>query len=476
VKAAIPSHSSLHGIVLLLCVMAVLVCAAVPPGSNPQLVWFGLEVLIFGMLAVQVSGDLLLGRHGRRPGMQKVILGLMALWIACVFLQSVELPESTVRNLNPAVHDAQRDLALINVNAVSTLSIDSGRTFNEFLKYAACAAFFYLVLTLVSSSRRLLAVVGSLGLAAIVQALMVLYGDFADHEEAWALVSELSVNSGTVDQLGRSSSLLMMVLCVVLGVLVWRINCKSGADRWDPATYSRSEIAVVVAVLAAIASIVAAVLMAGNESSVLILVPAFAAVLILLRGDARSKDGERALGVAILSFAAPVFVHVFVSRDIDGVDPGSLVRYLKGLGTLSGVWKTGVGAGNYEWGFPVYGGGNFDFAAYGQGSNDYLRTVVEQGLALTVLLGAVVVLTLRELCKGYRNRRNPLVRGVVFGCLLGMVYTLMHSTIGLNFRSPSNVLYFFAIAAVGLAASRLDRQRRKITSLNHPEDEGKETV
>ncbi|HSH42888.1 MAG TPA: hypothetical protein VK973_12260, partial [Arenicellales bacterium] len=69
-------------------------------------------------------------------------------------------------------------------------------------------------------------------------------------------------------------------------------------------------------------------------------------------------------------------------------------------------------------------------------------------------------LMIREMLTGYRVRRNPVIRGVIFGCLVSTGFMLLHALVEFNFRIPANAAYFHVIAALGIAASRIDRGAR----------------
>jgi hypothetical protein len=41
-----------------------------------------------------------------------------------------------------------------------------------------------------------------------------------------------------------------------------------------------------------------------------------------------------------------------------------------------------------------------------------------------------------------------------------MIFMLLHATVEFNFQIPANTVYFLVIAATGIAACRVDRQKR----------------
>ena len=117
----------------------------------------------------------------------------------------------------------------------------------------------------------------------------------------------------------------------------------------------------------------------------------------------------------------------------------------------------GVGAGNYEWILPAYRDDTLRFLTYDHAHNDYLELLIEQGVLGVVILGAAIVAIFVRLERGFRDRRDPLMRGILFGSMLSLGVMLIHSLVEFNFQIPANAVFFFAVAGLGLTATHLAR-------------------
>lgn len=454
-----------HGSLVFVCLLLALVLVPIPLGSNRPYAWFAWEAAMYGLFAFWALGLLVSGHRPRWSTTSVTILTVLSVWLALVLLQSIPMPESVVAALNPVVHALQQNLALISVATQSTLSIDAANSYNEFLKYGAYLAVFTLTLATVVTRTRLLIIVGVIIMVGVLEALFGIYSYATGYVIFPESGAANELRAGTFVNRNHFANLLTMTLGLVFGLLTAIINARSEPGRLKFSLYSDQDTAMILLLLGAAMMIVAGIFVSGSRAPIVFFTIILGIMVVVARFGPRTSTGELVLVPVVLLGAAAVvlgmgFAESFVrllDRDILGGE--RMVQNISSLHLLSAVWIAGTGAGNYQWMFPMFRGDDLRFVNYDHAHNDYLQTAVEQGIPVAAVLALGVALIVRELYRGYRLRRNPLIRGVIFGCLLSTGFMLLHALVEFNFRIPANAAYFFVIAAVGIAACRVERGR-----------------
>ena len=77
-----------------------------------------------------------------------------------------------------------------------------------------------------------------------------------------------------------------------------------------------------------------------------------------------------------------------------------------------------------------------------------------------VPLSLSILLAIQATVKTLSRRRNPLMKGVAFGCLMGIVSLLIHSSVDFNLQMPANGLLFVLLLALAPIAWSLERGRK----------------
>jgi hypothetical protein len=74
------------------------------------------------------------------------------------------------------------------------------------------------------------------------------------------------------------------------------------------------------------------------------------------------------------------------------------------------------------------------------------------------ILGVFVALSLGAALLAQWRRRDPLMRGMAFACVMGVTSLLIHSWTDFNLQIPANALLFMVLLALGWIALFLDRR------------------
>jgi O-antigen ligase len=120
----------------------------------------------------------------------------------------------------------------------------------------------------------------------------------------------------------------------------------------------------------------------------------------------------------------------------------------------------GTGAGTYEWIFPFYKTQNLGGKIFDHAHNDYLEMLTDQGIVGFILLGSPLLLLFVSILKALKNRRDPLLCGVMFGVICGVSSMLIHAIVDFNFQIPANAAYFWCLLGVGVSCLLMKRKRK----------------
>jgi O-antigen ligase len=86
---------------------------------------------------------------------------------------------------------------------------------------------------------------------------------------------------------------------------------------------------------------------------------------------------------------------------------------------------------------------------YDYAHNDYAQFASESKLLGLGILALFVASTLAAALRAQWRRRDPLMRGMSFACIMGVTAILIHSTADFNLQIPANAVYFMVLLALG---------------------------
>jgi hypothetical protein len=73
-------------------------------------------------------------------------------------------------------------------------------------------------------------------------------------------------------------------------------------------------------------------------------------------------------------------------------------------------------------------------------------------------MGSLVLFTLAVALVAQWARRDPLMRGMSFACIMGVTAILIHSWVDFNLQIPANATLFVTLLALGWISLHLDRR------------------
>ena len=451
-----------------LMLLVVVVWMPLPLGSNRPWAWSLLEVAVVGGFGLA----LLMSSACRDATVQAVrsLRGasvLFAAWLAFGLFQTLPLGDALVAYLAPGPAAIYRSGGILTAGRPAAVAVDTGLAVDEWLKHLAWVVLFFWVLALVRSRRRLrvlaLVLVGT-GLFEAAYGLAVWLG--GDSLGLWRPEwYGHHVVTGTFVNRNHFAAHIVMTFSVGLGLLLAELL----RSRWIGAGY-RQRVRDLAALLhgprllalSGLAIMALALVLSTSRGGMLALLGALALVSGLGAVWHRRGHAERrAFGVAMAVILAAVLwtgpATLLARFDSIGSESEGRIDVWRDTGALisSSPWF-GVGGGNYRWSITAFRTADLGGTWINHAHNDYLELLAEYGAVGGLLAGLPVLMVLGGVLLGFRRRRDPLVRGLLFGALTACLAFLLHAFVDFNFRIPANAGYFFVILAMGLAAARVD--------------------
>jgi len=397
-----------------------------------------------------------------------VPLVLLWLWPAYLLAQVAPLPAGVLEALSPVTARLYAQAARAGVDPVAAISVDRSATLVEVQKTLCYVSVLTLVLALVHGRGRLLALCWTLlgsGLAVAVYGLAVHFSD--GRLGLWdPRVYGRYETSVTGSYVNRNHFAGLMALATALG-----IGLALGVREHAPAERGWRALARVLSgalierhglVLLVVAVMLGALVLSGSRGGL----GAFGVSVVVMLALAAATRGRRAAELAFAPWLAAAAIGA-----VTWLGLGATGERLFAIGLASDrgqlreiSWRIiadfpllGSGAGTYRHVFPAYKDERFGAWLYEHAHNDYLELLADQGLVGAALVGAGVLLLLRVILAGYRSRRDPLYRGILFGTLTGLLALMAHGLVDFNFHIPANAAWFFALLGIGVRASTLER-------------------
>jgi len=458
------------GIALFAGFLALLVWAPIPLGSNRPWAWMVLEVWAYALFAAWTLAWALrrvdVPPALRRSGPAGIVL---AAWLALQVLHVLPLPAAWVTALSPEaarMHALARDLGA--ASSTATLSIDPHASLVSLYKSFAYAAIFFLALALVSRRSRILVFARVLVYAAVVHAVYAVMLHLANANDEWfgTLIAHSDSASGTYANRNHFAGFLEMSLALGIGLLIAGLSDRR-ADSWkkffrftidwilSPKMVLRLALCILVIALTTTHSRM------GNT--------AFFSSLLIAGGIGIALSRHATRNTVIL-LASLVAIDLFIVGSWFGVE--KLAQRLEQT-TVQDVRQReepsahtlplirdyavfGSGPGSFHVAFPRYrppSVANF----YDYTHNDYVQFSSESGIPGFLVLGVFVLLALRAALVAQWRRRDPLMRGISFACIMGVVSILIHSWVDFNLQIPANAMLFMVLLALGWISLYHDR-------------------
>ena len=432
---------------IFVCYLALLLWAPVPLGSNRSWAWALLALWVLALALWWLAG-FIRGKYSYpivlREAWPMLLCGL--LWLGYVWLQLLPLPVEFLSLLSPQSARWHIAAAAPATLIAAPLTLDPYATLEAACKSTAYLAFFALSLILLRDRDRIRYAAYALIASGVLQAL---YG---------ALISLQSlgeVASGTFANRNHYAAYLTMCLSVGIGVLIANL---SGTQNQSWGRFVRNLMHWVITPkmglrLGLVVMVIALVLTRsrmGNSSFFISLLITGVIGLLLAKRATKSMVILLVSLVAVDLFIVGTYfgtrrvVERIAQTAVETEDRDEVAAYALDM------WKDypvfGSGLGSFPVVFPRYSADG-TLVSYTHAHNDYLEFGAEAGAVGLSLLGLMVLMSLAVALRAQYLRRDPLMRGLSFAAMMGILALMIHSSVDFNLQIPANALTFMLLLA-----------------------------
>lgn len=431
--------------------LALIFWLPIPLGSNRPWAWGIIEITIFLLLATH----LLLAIKNNHDVLKKLLpykyllLGFFIVQ-AWLILQYTPLPNAILYSLSPNLADVYQYFP----SQWHTFSLDPSETRVASYKGLAYLSVMILSILLVTSEYRLKQLLVIMVLSGTFQAVYGSLQAMSGNKLSWVFeVYNSTIATGGFIYKNHFANFLLLCLSMGIGLLVANITQHSTNSTRNRIRHLVSALLEGKAVIRiALALMVIGLVMSRSRMGN----AAFFISMTLTGLFAFIYFKERSKGLTIL-LVSLFIIDTFILGAWFGLDKvktrieqTSLSQETRdevnvyGLELIKKYPLMGTGAGSFYTVFPMVKGDDIKLF-YDHAHNDYLQFSIEYGLFITLLLAVLVLVSLWQAIYTMRNRKNNLMKGTAFGCMMAIIGMLIHITVDFNLQAPANAVYFVLI-------------------------------
>lgn len=463
------NNSKPKGKVPFYCLLILLFWLPIPLASNRPWAWglmnIACYVLLFAtvyVFASDIKSKLL--KH-------KTPLVLLVIFIAFSIMQIIPLPSAILQYLspeaaslysNPVANGGSVVTENINANYIP-LSIDPAQSVISLYKTLSYASLFICALLLCNSASRIRSTLVAVVVIGIFQAsygaLEILLGVNT------SLVFQLPVKgiaTGTFVYKNHYANYLLLCLSMSVGYLVSTLLDQQSGTRTthkirnflETLLHGKALVRIALAIM--VIALVMSRSRMGNTAF-------FAAMTVVgLLSLFLIKKRTKGLSILIVSM---FIIDMFILSAYFGLDKvktrleqTSLSQESRdevirdSLPLLHDFAPTGSGMGSFYGIFPKYQSEDIT-SLYDHAHNDYLQFAIEAGIPATLVLFLLPLLAGISCIKAIKNRRNTLMKGTAFGCLMAIIGMAIHMSVDFPLQAPSNAALFMVILAMAFQSN-----------------------
>ncbi len=331
-------------------------------------------------------------------------------------------------------------------------------------------AFFVMALALLNNTARIRLAAYTLIASGLFQAIYGSLMTLSGIEFSFFIPKDSYTGVATGTFVNRNHLAGYLVICLSLGLGMMIATLKSTASgnwrnrlrRWMTALLSAKVLLRLSLVIMVIGLVLTHSRM-GNSSF-------FAAMMIT--GALALLLGKRASRSTAILLTSLLVIDVFIvgtffgiEKVVDRLEQTSIEREsrdevdLYSLHTFNQARLAGTGTGTFYTAFPQVRQADIKIF-YDHAHNDYIEFLTERGIIGFMPLLTAVVLTFIVALRAQWLRKNPLMRGLSFGCLMSVIAMSIHATVDFNLQIPANAASFMLILAFGWISLYFEPRQR----------------
>ena len=447
--------------------LALIFWVPIPLGSNRPWAWGLIEIIVFLLLSIHLYFAI----KNKDDIFEKLLpykyLLIGFLIVQCwLILQYIPLPSTILYSLSPNLADVYQYFP----NEWRTLSLDPSET--RVASYKGLAYFCIIILSilLITSESRLKQLLTIIVLSGTFQAVYGSLQAMSSNELSWVFeVHNSTIATGGFIYKNHFANFLLLCLSMGIGLLVANLTQHSaGSTREKIRNIVSALIEGKAVIRIALALMVIGLVMSRSRmgNAAFFISMTITGIFAFIYFKQRSKG----LTVLLISlFIIDTFIlgaWFGLDKVKNRIEQTSLSQETRdevniyGLELIKKYPLMGTGAGSFYTVFPMVKGDDIKLF-YDHAHNDYLQFSIEYGLLMTLLLATLVFASLWQAIYTMRNRKNNLMKGTAFGCMMAIIGMLIHITVDFNLQAPANAVYFVLILTLAWQARFLLRHKHR---------------
>jgi O-antigen ligase len=436
---------------------ALLVWLPLPLGSNRPWAWSIMEIwtalLVIGWCWLYFRNKVVISDSCRAA---RFVLLVFSVWLIYIALQLIPLPAQVLTELSPL---SLAHWSLLGSDSiVARISVDPKITQVSLLLSISYFLIFFLTLVLVSNRQRLKTLAYTLVFSGLFQAVYGAVMTLSNWEYGFFIkkYDYIGVATGTFVNRNHLAGYLEMTLAIGIGLLIASLDTNSASTLKKKAlNFLRLLLSAKARLrLSLVMMVIALVLTHSRMGNTAFFTSLFITGAI---GLAFSRHATRSVVILLVSL---VIIDMLIVGQWFGFE--KVKQRLEQTSEISEnrdevygyalvQWQdyrlTGSGLGSFYTVFPQYRG--VDVHGFNREThNDYLQFATETGVIGLVLLASMTLISFFAAIIAHYRRHDPLLRGVSFASIMGILAILIHSAVDFNLQIPANAATFVVLMAL----------------------------
>ncbi|MEW6456132.1 MAG: O-antigen ligase family protein [Acidobacteriota bacterium] len=365
-----------------------------------------------------------------------------------------------------------------------TISLSPAFSFYELIKYLSYFLFAFLVSRCIRTKKQIEIFVLVMIIAAIFQSFYGLTEFFGGTERIFGYKRKWHVGSATGTFINRNhfSGFLEMIFPISVGYLLAKADffvMEKGLSLREKILWfsqDRLQKSIILGLISVLIGI--AIFFSRSRTGIFIFFITIFLMIIAISIGGRNSSEKLSREKRFRKIVRVIFLTVLFSVILIGIKPiierfswesvageGRPIIFKNTIDMIKDFPLFGAGPGTYMYAYTmyekIYVNGITDHA-----HNDYLELLAESGLIgggslILFAFGAVGYFFMK-----WVKRRDYFIKGVILGCILGIVAILIHSITDFNLRIPANAVYFITLYALSIRMVNIAYGKNKIRTRN----------
>lgn len=430
---------------------------------------------------------------------------LLISWLVILFLQILPLPPSLIEFISPERFESYNSLGpFISLNGQwLSLTENTSVSVQYIIKSISYALIFGLSLQLINTRNRVKLLALTIVYCALFQAMYASLMTLSGIEYGFFIKKEtgIGVATGTFVNRNHLAGYLNMGIAVTLGLLISKLRMEGSASSYKQwyrkivqLLLSKKATLRIYVVLMTVTLVLTHSRM-GNATIIISLTLASMLSLFLTR-HARKTMVILTISIIVIDISiisswyglekvvsrieqtAPPRIEQILPPQIEQTSEPRIKQSLPPLikqtltplieqtshkaevryevfsytmNQINDYFYFGSGGGTYKYIFPKYREGDIKLY-FDHAHNDFLEIASEAGVIGLSLLASLVLMTLFTGIKALSLRRDPLMIGMAFSSIMGVLAISIHSLVDFNLQIPANAVTFIVLLSLSWIA------------------------